>query len=623
MKKILLCLTSAIALCVATPALAQSDQSVARQWNEEVLYAISADFARPTVHARNLVNLEGTEQNPAAYPSVFEVDTKSPEVQQVNVSDFVINDNVAAGGELSITLTFSEPCVQNEDVEITILSDQEIGNSLMLNSSESAWIDNQTYIVYFSLTDEDAFSEEIHLSVEMVEDLFGNQMGVSLNENVLILDTKNPELNDISVNDNVLNIQDFGNTNLIVTVEFDEPMNDESTPELVFNNQNPLGISLVYNEVASNWTSENTCEIHYLFESTEAEFIDVEVSLENFQDSNGNSLNDSTVPELFSIDTKRPLVELVTPEDIMVSDQNVENGGFSIDVVFSETMDEEQPALVLLTAPEIENSLTNNFISSNWIDENTFRADFDASDENVEIDNVGLTVGFALDANGNAQNEYIQDAAFDLDTRNPELISLSSSDYLIEQDDIGEESFNMVMIFDESMDAEAEINVSFSPEAPVNSIIQLNPNSSEWINQFTYLAVFDVFESSEVISSVSVLASEGGDLAGNPMQSSSFENLLSIDMSVLSTNSITDIEGVEVYPTLLTNGDVLTITLPQNPSTGSFRIRDVKGRILQEQNLTEFSSGKNRLTIDDFSSGMYLYELYLDGDMATGKLIIR
>lgn len=29
-------------------------QSIARQWNEELLNAIRSDFARPTIHARNL-----------------------------------------------------------------------------------------------------------------------------------------------------------------------------------------------------------------------------------------------------------------------------------------------------------------------------------------------------------------------------------------------------------------------------------------------------------------------------------------------------------------------------------------------------------------------------------------
>ncbi|MCF8247453.1 MAG: T9SS type A sorting domain-containing protein [Saprospiraceae bacterium] len=35
-------------------AIAQAQHSIARQWNEKVLEAISGDFARPTVHARNL-----------------------------------------------------------------------------------------------------------------------------------------------------------------------------------------------------------------------------------------------------------------------------------------------------------------------------------------------------------------------------------------------------------------------------------------------------------------------------------------------------------------------------------------------------------------------------------------
>ena len=49
MKKILLVLL----LCMTTFWSADG-QSIAREWNEEVLNAIRNDFARPTVHARNL-----------------------------------------------------------------------------------------------------------------------------------------------------------------------------------------------------------------------------------------------------------------------------------------------------------------------------------------------------------------------------------------------------------------------------------------------------------------------------------------------------------------------------------------------------------------------------------------
>ena len=45
-----------ITLSVTHAATAQ-DQSVARQWNEILLQSIRLDFARPTVHARNLCHI--------------------------------------------------------------------------------------------------------------------------------------------------------------------------------------------------------------------------------------------------------------------------------------------------------------------------------------------------------------------------------------------------------------------------------------------------------------------------------------------------------------------------------------------------------------------------------------
>ncbi|HCD30272.1 MAG TPA: hypothetical protein DEQ73_06690, partial [Phycisphaerales bacterium] len=41
-------------LALATPATVSATESVARQWNELLLESIRNDFARPTVHARNL-----------------------------------------------------------------------------------------------------------------------------------------------------------------------------------------------------------------------------------------------------------------------------------------------------------------------------------------------------------------------------------------------------------------------------------------------------------------------------------------------------------------------------------------------------------------------------------------
>ena len=57
MKKwIGLLLIIAIAILLVRPVQAQG-HSVARQWNEALLQAIREDFARPTVHARNLFHV--------------------------------------------------------------------------------------------------------------------------------------------------------------------------------------------------------------------------------------------------------------------------------------------------------------------------------------------------------------------------------------------------------------------------------------------------------------------------------------------------------------------------------------------------------------------------------------
>ncbi len=63
-----------LALLIVSPwAMAQVQRSVARQWNEVVLEAIRNDFARPTVHARNLFHTSATMYDAwAAYDATAE-----------------------------------------------------------------------------------------------------------------------------------------------------------------------------------------------------------------------------------------------------------------------------------------------------------------------------------------------------------------------------------------------------------------------------------------------------------------------------------------------------------------------------------------------------------------------
>src|SRR5262245_15483068 len=55
--RVTLMICSSLIWAITVPDQASAEPSIARQWDEQLLHAISIDTARPTVHARNLFNL--------------------------------------------------------------------------------------------------------------------------------------------------------------------------------------------------------------------------------------------------------------------------------------------------------------------------------------------------------------------------------------------------------------------------------------------------------------------------------------------------------------------------------------------------------------------------------------
>ena len=63
----------AVLIVIFSPLSVTAQHSVARQWNEVMLEAIRNDFARPTVHARNLLHVSMAMYDAwAAYDEVAE-----------------------------------------------------------------------------------------------------------------------------------------------------------------------------------------------------------------------------------------------------------------------------------------------------------------------------------------------------------------------------------------------------------------------------------------------------------------------------------------------------------------------------------------------------------------------
>lgn len=561
-------------------------------------------------------------QNPALLSSPFLLDLKNPEVLDVTVTHEIINDDTVAENSFFAAISFSEPCDTIAGLVLEFLSNGIGINSLGFNSQNSYWQDELTYMASFDLTDANEVHTNISLAVSGFADPSGNLLDATEINDILSVETQNPELVSIEVNDSELTIADYGQTNLVVTIIFNEQMNQEVAPGLSFEDQSPLGTSLLYNEFESVWLSETTCEIHYLFELADEEYEDLSVSLEEFKDAYGNGLTIPTIDSLLTIDTRKPTVESVNPESQIVNDWFGEQGSFAVDVEFSENMDTLQPALVLITSEEAENSLTNDFLSGVWINDSTYRAMFLVADLNMEVENIGVSIQFAEDRTGNIQDSFSSESVFDLDTKNPVVISVSSTDYVIETDDVGEEAFQMILIFDEAMNQSIPVDFAFSPDVPLNSIFLPNTEASYWLNEFTHVAVFDVISEEAISTDVSIELTAGIDLSGNNMVNFNTDNFMLLDLDVLSAGKEKE-EKLRVYPTILTHGETLYLETAGGKEISKVNLRDVQGRIVQESFPAGLTTGLYEMEIERTGAGLYFLEIILEKEVVTRKLFLQ
>ena len=568
------------------------------------------------------VNLSGMVQNPYLQADMLQIDTQLPLVTNLVYSSQTLNDQIAESGNFSIEISFSEECDTLLSPAITFNSSVDLASSFVWLDAESHWNDESSYIAVYSLLDNDIEANDISLQVGSVTDLIGNSLNPFTSETGFILDTKNPSLEVAEVNDEMVNIQDIGTLDLSILLEFDNSMNTSIQPVLIFEGEDPSQTVLNYNSISIVWLSDSVCQIHYSIENTSVEFDEIIFSLQNFQDANGNSSLSENVSSLFSIDTKRPELINASPLVSIVSELNV-NGGFYIDLEFSEAMDVNQAVLAIPEGTNVAASLNNDFITSEWISQTVFRAYYHVVDLNTVIDQINLSVNFALDEAGNVQNLSITDNLFSLDTQNPQILSVSSSDYIIEQQDIGTESFEIIVIFQEEMDIENHPIVDFSSAEPVNDIIVTNLNNSVWLNPFTYKFSMDVDNVEVYIPNIDMNLSHAFDIAGNALEMGVFTDFLILNTLSLGISESGSIEGVNIYPTILSQGQNLNISSAKTFVNFQFKLFDSTGKTLVSKNQSSLNQGTNIVEINSFGSGIYIYELLAENQIMRGKLVIR
>lgn len=566
-------------------------------------------------------NIGGVRQNVHLEGRPFSIDTRRPELNTTISETTIVNDAVAMNGGFSVELAFSENCNTNSLPVIEIVSDGDLGGAVVYNEAASSWSDDATFVAFFNVTDTGIEEAQVSLTISAVSDAAQNALEITNVPSVFAVDTRNPIPSIPTTSTTLLNTGTLGSNALSISFTFDEAMNPE-TGSVAFPEEYPLGNALVFNVFESGWDTDVTFVATYNQPSSSIEFFNIDVELLGVTDLAGNPPVQSVFADQFSIDTRRPVVVNIDPTGVVVADADVESGSYTVDISFQEAMSSEQLLLVQLTGAT--GSLTYNPIASEWIAEDTFRAAFNATDANVEINEVGVSVSFGADLAGNAQTTFTNQAWAAIDTRNPQVLSLFANTYDVSASDIGEDgAFSLLLLFDEPMVTNVLPALSFLSDEAVDNVLSLNTELSSWLNPFSFQAFFNVADELDFVAeNIGIGIANVSDMAGNPLNESVFEAVFNIDLLAIGVDESTASTSFRVYPNPVQRGSQLLVSISENLTNAQLDVFGIDGRLLETLPFGNLPKGVYTVPTADLAPAQYIIALRADGFSATERIVV-
>lgn len=395
----------------------------------EVIYSIDGvdmEMDKIYISIDSAITEFGTYQKPCVSTPVFIYDTKAPVLDSVWMNYDLLNAN-HDGNQFIVDLFFSENCdVSSPNLDFSPVLPL---NYTFSASPSSNWISTAHYQAIFDITFDDPFLGFVNFGVSSVIDNNGNAMvDLDLVDSVFVA-TEQPLYTNVTASSENLNIYDLGASAYSVEISFNKEMDTNIVPFINYLDNGFTVQPLEINTSLSGWNDSLTYILTYnLPLSSEDELYNLTMQLANCFDIYGNHLQDSLLNTILSIDTRRPEVYISIASTSNVGISNFANQDFYVDVVFDETMNEAVQPIV-----EVQNNGTNfgliafNPFSSNWQNNQVFRAKFTLPNQAVNETGLSVKVALGQDSLLNPQIVYNSPLLFDVNY-DPIQLGISESD---------------------------------------------------------------------------------------------------------------------------------------------------------------------------------------------------
>ncbi len=354
--------------------------------------------------------------------------------------------------------------------------------------------------------------------------LMGDQIGtITFDHGNNYISSVQPEITELAVTDSTVNISDIGNIFSIV-VTYDTTMNTTISPTVQFLVNNPTNDIL--SQISSTWLNDSIFEFNFEILIDTVFHPSILIQVDSALSASGKYQNPHIFAKKFFIDTERPSIDLTICSDSIINDETL-NDPFYLTITVSEACDTNSiPQLSFLNS--IANDALTPSSNSYWINESSYLFAFNIIDNDVVLDSVLIEISQLTDIAGNLSiaDTFLLDTR--IDTREPNLVSYTINDTLLNFSDLGINALVVNLTFDKRMNTYTLPTLGFYGDSIISTPLNYGVQS-EWVTDSSCIIYYH-FNSYPVTSlNTNILLSDLKDFSGNSPSPDTINNAIILD----------------------------------------------------------------------------------------------
>jgi hypothetical protein len=294
------------------------------------------------------------------------------------------------------------------------------------------------------------------------------------------------------------------------------------------------------------------------FPSSVTETVEVDISPGVALDLGSNG-NEAAATFSISYDNADPQVDSIAPTPGLILDSTTGTGTFTLDINFTESMDQSVDPTVSFPAEDPTATISQDAGASGWTDADTYRAVFDVTDAEENVSDVDVEIAGAEDTAGNTITAQTVNDLFTVDNDTPDLVNLSATRNPINEADAGQQ-VDITAEFDQAMDTGTTPTIAFNGGGSPSALDAALTDPEGWDSTTTYRWTYDITDDDTDTDDINITIGGGAaDPNGNTHSPETQNNFLTVDMVP------PDLSSAGAAPATLAQadvgGDALTITL--------------------------------------------------------------